>query len=590
MIDLAFTLVVFYGIYMVAARKFKVEHPVLRSIFPYWASLLYKNRKMMPARELAVIVAAAAVLWTAPTIVLAVSQLSNADNFMSRTYSHSWFGLLLTKSTGIGKIASIAHVASSAISATIQITSLNVVGMALCYMGSGLADYSMEIFDAVYSIPAIRSAVSSNDIHYKAKLVVTKKNATDYVISTNALVSQDIFIAMREAMENRISRKFYILGFWRERAGAYVMRIGRLKTVTGTQGIKVSAVSVDDLTPYEGDIRKRHKVVSLGHDGVETVYHDLGIYPFNIIGGVTGSGKTMYAQNIMREMLRVNGRSLFLIGVDIMKGGLNWQLATRNYYEIVGNNRIAQDGSLVISDAEYYRRMQAASVNKNFYLVETEDAFIGLTNFLDKELERRSEFLKKYPGCTSIDEVNDMMLRRDRNFVPFPTLAIVADEWSDMADKYWEGKKNSAVGAAMDKMIGYVSTGRNRGLKIIFMAQRFTIAGQFKSARNQCFFHLGYGVTEAEFDYAINVKASRPPVIQGAFSVVSQTETNRGLGIVCGPKVTNLNFCKAVTDAHLTFYKPYLKWLYECRADLISGCDESAIRKSNKAKFEILEG
>lgn len=575
--DWGFVLWIWWFLYLVFCRGFKVEHPVLRAVLPYWFFLQLSNKKILEFREFVIMNLVLIGFWFFPALVLLVSQWFDFSNLLTTNFACSIGGFLVSSNSNITLIVCL-----------IQWFTLNAFGMALCYVNSGLADYSLEIFDAVYSLPAIKSAVPSNDPHFKAYLFVKKLTSTDYEIKTNAAISQNTFLEHREELENRIAKGFYILKCWRRDAGVYVIRIGRLKTIMGAQGIRISAVTQDDLKPYIGKPYDVANVISLGHDGVETVYHDLRIYPFNIVGGSTGSGKTMYAKNMAKEILRIKGHSALMIWVDITKGGLDCQLAEKNYYDIVKDDKII-NGELRLSEGEIYSRKQSAKKNRNFVLISDENGFINLVDYIDQELEARSRHLAKHPSCTSWDEVNAMMFKRFKGYVPVPEICVIIDEWSDMCDKYWDMKTNPDVAKAMDKIIGYVSVGRNRGLKITFIAQRFTITGQFKSARNQCFFHLGFGVTENEFDYAINIKASKPPAVQGSFSIVSQTESNRGLGIVCGPKISNLAFCQAVTDADARFVqKDYRQWLVKSRGKLLSGAEEKELSKANAKQIDLL--
>ncbi len=229
------------------------------------------------------------------------------------------------------------------------------------------------------------------------------------------------------------------------------VQIAKIEECDGKQHIRLYIVPATQGLPEHLDWRNAMmdysypecKVV-LGENLLEPMVIDLNIYPHLLIGGGTGSGKTVLLKLILMQLLMKNGVN---VTVADFKGGIDF-----------GN---------------------VWTKHPNCRMIFTRDELSNYLDTLVAELHRRKEIIAATEACNNIYEYNNRCAQyMDR-------IVFAIDEVAEILDKSGLDKNEKEQAIQIERRIATIARlGRAVGIHLILATQRpdaNILGGQIKN-------------------------------------------------------------------------------------------------------------
>lgn len=236
-----------------------------------------------------------------------------------------------------------------------------------------------------------------------------------------------------------------------EIAAALNVQVAKIEECDGKRRIRLYVVPADNGLPdrldWHDDLMNHEypvcKVI-LGESLLEPVVVDFNVIPHMLVGGGTGSGKTVLLRCILMQLLRKSGVEVVIAD---LKGGADFSSVWRNHPHC----------KMIFDRAE-------------------------LAEYLDKlveELNRRKEIIAQTDGCCNIYDYNNRCaLYLDRIF-------FAVDEVAEILDKTGLDKAEKEQVARIERSLSTIARlGRAFGIQLLLATQRpdaNILSGQIKN-------------------------------------------------------------------------------------------------------------
>lgn len=226
----------------------------------------------------------------------------------------------------------------------------------------------------------------------------------------------------------------------------------RLYTVPADQGLADKIIWQDTMLNTQIPVCK----IALGQSLLEQVIVDLNVTPHLLIGGSTGSGKTVLLRLILMQLLRKQNVD---VTIADFKGGVDFSAHWKNH--------------------------------PNCQMIFDRATLLTYLNYLVDELNQRKALFASKDDCNNIFDFNVNPLYTLNDTEPLHRIVFAVDEVAEILDKTGLSKEEKEQVAQIESRIATIARlGRAFGIHLILATQRpdaNILSGQIKN-------NIGYRV------------------------------------------------------------------------------------------------
>jgi hypothetical protein len=346
---------------------------------------------------------------------------------------------------------------------------------------------------------------------------IRRVDAVTYEVRSNAMIDSDAVRAKIDSMQNRIGGDLEIPTLNNTTSGVWEFTLCPMPYEQTEKGKWISTVTMDMLPPVPHTVDKnKANIESLYTYNIayntRPVLANRRAFPHELITGASNSGKTNYGACRTILFNRQNPQ-MVTVAVGIIKGLADFEPLQWNQ----------DDLEALPSGADEMQAIRDGKIRKvdNLILIDTEEKFCRMIDFISIEMEKRMTRLKDYFKCKNYFDLLDYKINPHidgpfKSALDIPRecwINLYITELTNMIDTYGDGQDNSKddVGKAIGKLFTMVREARDRGIFICAEGQEGTIRYTGPFRRNSTI--SMFGVTPVEAKTQIGIEVHPPKVI-----------------------------------------------------------------------------
>lgn len=565
-------------VYLLASRVWKISHPWLRVLTPYWVVCYWTARK---ERNLALRrLFKFSVLWVIylPIIAHIVARSLIPDSSLAVNFGIGQVPILIEEKVFNIYPPWLFHVKESSLT-TLSFACwwlwMNTICSLIVFFQFKVVDRTKDLIEAISKYEPFKRAT---------RIGVKRISSNVYLIESDAFVRHEGLLEVQESIEN--SLRVFISEINKVAAGVFEIRLGALKIGIDSEGRQVSMVKWEELKLLPIAVRcwpriyfmlnpkkrfgfsvqvlmkkpnpaVRHTIPVAFNQ--HEVYVNLLQEPmWGFVGG-TNSGKTSAVQATCASVALADPHTLFTF-VDFVKNGNQYRICESDPRLVYSKDRPKN-----MTLAEWQRKLPRLP---NVFLVDTAELFVRFVHELEREINYRAIVLAANFNKQSLYDLEDPGKTKIKPLDQFdpPRIyrhLVTVDDWVVIKDQYGNHEE---VSRAVAKLLGMVSYARYVKVHIFFISQKATIIDYFPHGARDQIWWLGFALPSNQSEYVLKTKVNIPD----AMGVVGYRRggTQNSVGIACTPYIRPEKF--ALTLAITAEQLEMTKWGKENRDRMIA--------------------